>query len=113
MEKNEVPQPWPHNSRAGNKVVTSKLGLAIAAMSEALQKEFHQDYAFVVMGQGEIVAASNLKHGIIVPKIADVAKGPPAGENCNAFSAGKYPTACTRMPGHPGCHRDDGGNQWK
>jgi len=48
--------------------VSENLASAIAALKLSLQAEFGFDFAFTIIGKGEIVAANNLTHGVIAPQ---------------------------------------------
>lgn len=42
---------------------------AVARLIEALKAAYGADYAFVIMGAGQKIAASNLKDGVVEPRV--------------------------------------------
>lgn len=52
-------------------MATKRLVDASAELTVALEAEYGRDYAFVIMGRGEVVAASNDRLGIVTARHGD------------------------------------------
>lgn len=49
---------------------SARVAAAINELFEALLEEYHGDFSFSVLGEGRVVAASNMIHGNIEPEVA-------------------------------------------
>lgn len=50
-------------------VTTPAIAATVETLRELLAQEYGPDYSFVVLARGEIIGASNRRHGIIVAQV--------------------------------------------